>query len=1114
MHIELARRAISWNVEGDGSFWSFGCDWTGNDLNNVPAASRGHLPGSLPRSAAVAASGSGILCGGIFLPEWTTNGDGSYWASSCDWVGGDFTSALTTSSNCGPTCVANPDCTNFSWTDWSGGTCWMKKGNFAKSAAVYSSTSGALCGGRGTAPVSTSKTSTPTSTKASATTTLIPTSTKASSTSPTATATTTPVVTALANDRKALLQGVDESSWATAVATGAAPGSISIYSDQVAALLTDASAHVYIAHGRAGSGKFVAATHNDLLLFQLTRFPQLGQFWKNSLNLGRTTAPKVGCFPSESCGSIANNIQANSSFYGISGSVTQISKSDLKANSNVLSAVDVLYVDTLAIGKDADTTNHISALRTWLQSGGTVITAAIDWVWTDIKGGQTSDDPTNLLFQPYGAYFEYSVNSSPKTKLTADIYDASAYYAVRDLAANPGSIDFSNPNSTTYIKFASIGSGIKRSDRKFLDSFPLFKNTLLQLSTVCTDGVDWTVLPIAKNDYKRRSCTGLLQGLRNSLPLASHPLLQSASTWPGVPSTAISPTTKTWSVTTAYTKWLSTRLYATAGASVSVRFCPSGSADLSSITGVQIGSTTDEVARDNDDWNRFPIIHEYSKDWVADGACKSLNVSTYFGGLIYLDVAKAGSLGDVTVTGSVTPAPYYDGSQSNDEWKKSLDTTKAFYAELEFNGIIFSYPVFLMKQEPCSTKPDAVKTFFDKLMGRYFELCGETSRPYKERLNLDRDISVGGLHAGYPIQGYAIAWWIGSDYASKICVMRNSVYEMDGTQLGGDFFSNQGDGYFWGYVHELGHNFQKAAWTDMESNTEVTTNIFSIYMNEIFPANLDQFSQPQYFGLTSDSIKKQATWRASSQDYASADPFVKLGFYVNLRHAFGYEAFRRVFRAYLNMTSPPTTEQDQIDVWAKTFSQTVGYDISPFMKTQWKIPVSAGAAAAIAAAVPRAFNLTNVAACTAAATAFPFGLSPCASVAGSADRLTVRLSPWATLRKETQVAVGLSGAGAPSFRAGASAAVNTTVPLTGDSAALFGGRAFYVEAAGGQGGVLYLRPTTLIPFDTPLTVSADFSKATTKVTIGAAVRTTYWMETVADGALFMLDKRTGADVTY
>ncbi|KAJ1555924.1 hypothetical protein HK405_010496, partial [Cladochytrium tenue] len=262
------------------------------------------------------------------------------------------------------------------------------------------------------------------------------------------------------------------------------------------------------------------------------------------------------------------------------------------------------------------------------------------------------------------------------------------------------------------------GGNLPKSAAKYSAEDGGRSNGNLNLSSVCTIGVNWTVLPIETTDNKRRACSGLLYGLRNYLPIASHPLVKAAATWPGISASTIPVTSKTWLLNPTHTRWLSTQLYVTAGTSLNVTFCPTvplnGTTDTSALAGVQIGSTTDELTK-SDSWNRFPIIHEFSVEWLPTGACQSLNVTSYFGGLLFLDIAEQGSLGSVTVRGSVTTAPYYNGSQTVADWNASLQTTKSLYGEMEFNGIAFTYPLFLIKQPPCSSKPADVKTFFDKV---------------------------------------------------------------------------------------------------------------------------------------------------------------------------------------------------------------------------------------------------------------------------------------------------------------------------------------------------------------------------------------------------------------
>lgn len=73
----------------------------------------------------------------------TWNGN---WAMSCDFVGNDLSSVQTRGEDCGGRCAATAFCTHFTWTNYNGGTCWMKKNIVPKSAAIVKNDQGAVCG--------------------------------------------------------------------------------------------------------------------------------------------------------------------------------------------------------------------------------------------------------------------------------------------------------------------------------------------------------------------------------------------------------------------------------------------------------------------------------------------------------------------------------------------------------------------------------------------------------------------------------------------------------------------------------------------------------------------------------------------------------------------------------------------------------------------------------------------------------------------------------------------------------------------------------------------------------------------------------------------------------
>ncbi|CAF1050459.1 unnamed protein product [Rotaria sordida] len=74
------------------------------------------------------------------------NWNGQNWAMACDFNNNDLSSVQTKPELCGPQCAATAGCTHFTWSNWNGGTCWMKKGPISKSDAVPSTDSSMVCG--------------------------------------------------------------------------------------------------------------------------------------------------------------------------------------------------------------------------------------------------------------------------------------------------------------------------------------------------------------------------------------------------------------------------------------------------------------------------------------------------------------------------------------------------------------------------------------------------------------------------------------------------------------------------------------------------------------------------------------------------------------------------------------------------------------------------------------------------------------------------------------------------------------------------------------------------------------------------------------------------------
>ncbi|CAF4268641.1 unnamed protein product [Rotaria sp. Silwood2] len=72
--------------------------------------------------------------------------NGNNWAISCDFQGNDLYSVQISAELCGGKCAQVQGCTHFTWTQYNGGTCWLKSGAVSKSDAFSTNDSTMVCG--------------------------------------------------------------------------------------------------------------------------------------------------------------------------------------------------------------------------------------------------------------------------------------------------------------------------------------------------------------------------------------------------------------------------------------------------------------------------------------------------------------------------------------------------------------------------------------------------------------------------------------------------------------------------------------------------------------------------------------------------------------------------------------------------------------------------------------------------------------------------------------------------------------------------------------------------------------------------------------------------------
>uniref|UniRef100_A0A3P8UGE9 Peptidase M60 domain-containing protein n=1 Tax=Amphiprion percula TaxID=161767 RepID=A0A3P8UGE9_AMPPE len=318
---------------------------------------------------------------------------------------------------------------------------------------------------------------------------------------------------------------------------------------------------------------------------------------------------------------------------------------------------------------------------------------------------------------------------------------------------------------------------------------------------------------------------------------------------------------------------------------------------------IQIGCQTDRLHAEV--LKRAPCVHE----WFPVTS-EMMQVWNLWGGLLYLVARpKTQVKGLEVIVQMAVPVPYYkSGECVVDDNGGNVKGLQA--AELEFDNIILTVPSDVVRD---LDRPEELAVLWNDMMKAIADLAVIPHKfPRKEHFVTDVQISHGWMHAGYPIMTH-----------------RSTAAELVST----DHARSKG---LWGPIHELGHNQQRACWEFPPNTTECTCNLWSVYVHE------------QLLGINraqADPIMTPTKRKARAEDYAkggrklsSWDTFVALETYMQLQDKFGWDAFKRVFAAYHKINNFPNDNHGKMNLYAETFSQAVGMNLTGFFKA-WGWPI-------------------------------------------------------------------------------------------------------------------------------------------------------------------------------
>lgn len=251
----------------------------------------------------------------------------------------------------------------------------------------------------------------------------------------------------------------------------------------------------------------------------------------------------------------------------------------------------------------------------------------------------------------------------------------------------------------------------------------------------------------------------------------------------------------------------------------------------------------------------------------------------------------------MTIDGGVAAPLYELGKTSADEWA-AMQKSSAPFGEITGKHIIFSLQTDVLARVG---DPAALLNYWDKVIEAEADFAGWPAQPATpERLAVDREISSGSKHSGYPIMAHL---------ESQRAMIHLDTLNKDGE---------------WGTFHELGHNHQAGAFTFGPDFGEVTVNLFTLYaMHKI--VSIELAGHPAI-----RDINKLYADRLAAEP--KIDPFSNLVIYIKTIQAFGWDPLHETLKTYAlpNGAAGLKERQEKIDQWVLRYSRATKHNLAEY----------------------------------------------------------------------------------------------------------------------------------------------------------------------------------------
>lgn len=556
-----------------------------------------------------------------------------------------------------------------------------------------------------------------------------------------------------------------------------------------------------------------------------------------------------------------------------------------------------------------------AAVLAHAQEGRGLIVAGLGWGWQQVHGGRPlNEHPLNVLLAPAGLAFADGTleATDPRGGSGLDAWQLDPRRMAMLGAMNAldrleqrANAPRGKPDAETKLDDQASAT-VSLAARFDYDSASPLRTRLETLLAKHGQRVNPSPgTPLRRADGLARAL--LSYELRRAEAAAPEQVTahRSAGSFPGAVADTAPRVATTVAIMPADKGWRSLGLYAPAGQVVTVTLPAGAPGGLR----VQIGCHTDQLWH-LERWNRAPDI-VVSRE-LRPGANR---IASAFGGLVYITgSAKGDAAIEARVAGAVEAPIFVLGKDDKATWAKQA-ARPGPWAELVTSKVILTVPAAVARK---LDDPAELLTWWDRVLDAHADLATiPRDRERPERIVADEQISAGYMHSGYPIMTHLDAAPHMTNLAD-LKVGKNA----------------------WGLFHELGHNHQVSDWT-FEGTGEVTVNLFTLHALETVcglppGAGHEGLAKPEPMLAHIAAGAPFEAWKR--------DPFLALRMYFQMRQAFGWETYKKVFAEYraLPREQRPKGDAQERDQWMVRFSLTAGCDLGPFFE-KWGVPVSAEA---------------------------------------------------------------------------------------------------------------------------------------------------------------------------